>query len=697
MVLLAGSSEPSCIIQKIWRFTGKEQMMNIRVWNADLPPFPREGIFHLEPAHDCPLTGAMLAEAGRLVRLNQLEPPADMAELKKFQRVLRKKMWKKLGTVYDGKVPLNIKEYDKLQRDGYTITKLTYQSRPGVNVSALLYVPTGKGPFPAVVHMHGHYATGKLGERIQLLSQALAKAGYVCLAPDAFGVFERACDCHVREYHGGFPGGALLNIGESLMGEQVVDNMRAIDVLQSLDFVINEKIGATGGSGGGNQTMYLSALDERIAAAMPVVSVGSYESYVNGVNCICELLPDGLTFTDEASVLALIAPRPLNIGNALYDCNHTFAVGEMLKTFHQVEQVYWNLGIPDKIRYTVSDRVHGMSDRQRQAVIGWFDLHLKGIGNGNPVRCFEGAAEPEEALCVFASPEARPAEVSGTDVYCRTCGEKLHAGMLARENIDADIALKSLAKVLRLRKLPAVTPLKRYKDVGGIGRYALDLGDHLLPVLVKPGREGGKFKLLLSPKGKIDVSDEWIAKAAADGSTVVMSDLLGSGETSRSNNILAGFHQTLRQLLWIGRSLPGEWVLDIMALVRMLKHDFGAQEITVEAEREVGFTAVCAAALSREDFCVKAIDAPASLVFCRKSITTFHNDAFKNWTLPGCLYTPALSIPGFLKWGDVVLVKALAKNEIIFESPRCYDGTPFDETEKENFAYELELLRKKLI
>ena len=150
----------------------------------------------------------------------------------------------------------------------------------------------------------------------------MAKAGYVCLAPDAFGVFERACDCHVREYHGGFPGGALLNIGESLMGEQVVDNMRAIDVLQSLDFVIKEKIGATGGSGGGNQTMYLSALDERIAAAMPVVSVGSYESYVNGVNCICELLPDGLTFTDEASVLALIAPRPLNIRNALYDCNH---------------------------------------------------------------------------------------------------------------------------------------------------------------------------------------------------------------------------------------------------------------------------------------------------------------------------------------------------------------------------------------
>ncbi len=671
--------------------------MDIRVWNADLPPFPREGIFHLEPAHDCPLTKAMLCEAGRLVRLNQLEPPADMAELKKFQRDLRKKIWKKIGTVYDGSVPLDIRIYDKLQRDGYTIAKLTYQSRPGVHVSALLYAPEGDGPFPGVVHMHGHHSNGKLGDRHQQLSQTLAKSGYVCLAPDAFGVYERACDCHVTEYHGGFPGGALFNIGESLMGEQIVDNMRAVDVLRSLPYVIKERIGATGASGGGNQTMYLAAMDERIAAAMPVVSVGSYESYVNGVNCICELMPDGLTFTDEASVLALIAPRPLNIGNALYDCNHTFAVGEMLKTYHQVEQVYWNLGIPDKIRYTVADRVHGMSDRHRQAVAGWMDLHLKGIGSGNPVRCFEGVPEPDEVLQVFPAPEARPAEVCGTDVYCRTRGEKLHAQMLERKSIRGNAALKDLAKVLRLRQLPSDMPLKRYRDVDGIGRYALDLGDHMLPVLVKPGSAAGKFKLLLTPKGKTDISDARVTEAAADGSTVVLCDLLSSGETSRSNNILAGFHQSLRQLLWIGRSLPGEWVLDILALVKMLKKEFKAQDIVVEAEKETGFCAVCAAALSKDEFKVRAIDAPASLVFCRKSIITFKNDPFKNWTLPGCLYTPALSIPGFLKWGDVALIKALAKNDITFDSPRCYDGTALDEAEKQAFEKEVGLLREKLI
>ncbi|MBE6358181.1 MAG: hypothetical protein E7057_02910 [Lentisphaerae bacterium] len=671
--------------------------MKTRVWTADMPPFPREGIFHLEPAHDCPVTRMMVSEADRLRRINQLEAPETLAELRTFQKKLRRKMQEKTGCTYDGTLPVDIKVYGKLERDGYTVTKLTYQSRPGVHVPALLYVPEGEGPFPGVVHMHGHFATGKLGARIQQLSQTLAKAGYVCLAPDAFGVFERACDCHVPEYHGGFPGGALLNLGESLMGEQIVDNRRAIDVLQSLPYVIKERIGATGGSGGGNQTMYLAAMDERIAAAMPVVSVGSYESYVNGVNCICELLPDGLTFTDEAGVLALIAPRPLNIGNALYDCNHTFAVGEMLKTYHQVEKVYWNLGVPGNLRYTVSNRVHGMHDEQRQAVIGWFDLHLKGIGNGNPVPVYEGEPEPDEVMQVFASAAERPAEVCGTDAYCRTVGEKLHSELLARIQINRKKTLKELAGVLRLRKIPANMPLIHYKDADGVERYALDLEDHLLPILVKRGTAKGKFKLLLSPKGKIDVADSWVEKAASDGSTVVLCDLIGSGETARSNHLLAGFHQTLRQMLWIGRSLPGEWVRDIIALVKMLKKNFHAVDICVEAEKETGFAASCAAVLSRDDFAVTAIDAPGSMVFCRDSITTFKNDAFKYWTLPGALYSPVLSIPGFLKWGDVSLLKAIAGDKLNFVSPRAYDGTLFDSGKCNAFEKEVQMLAGKLV
>ena len=169
------------------------------------------------------------------------------------------------------------------------------------------------------------------------------------------------------------------------MGAQLVDNMRGMDLITSLPYVDKKRIGVTGASGGGNQTMWLAAMDTRVAAAMPVVSVGSFESYVTGVNCVCEQLPDGLTFTEESGVLALIAPRPLRIGNAHYDVNPTFGVEEMLKTFRQVEKLYRALGKADNIAYPVAPHVHGFRPAQREAMLGWFDWHLRGIGHGGTV------------------------------------------------------------------------------------------------------------------------------------------------------------------------------------------------------------------------------------------------------------------------------------------------------------------------
>ncbi|MBR2344641.1 MAG: acetylxylan esterase [Lentisphaeria bacterium] len=669
--------------------------MNIKVWNAELPPFPREGLCHLEPTHDCPVTMMLKAQGAKLSRINQLDVPDDPAAFRRFQKSLRKKIWAKLGTSYDGNVPLDVKYYGEIKYDGFTIRKLTYQSRPDIHVTALLYVPDGEGPFPGVVHMHGHFNVGKLGSRIQETSLTLVKNGYVVLAVDAFGVYERACKCHEEEYHGGFLGGSIFNIGESLIGEQVVDNMRGVDLLKSLPFVISNKIGATGASGGGNQTMWLAALDDRIAAAMPVVSVGSFESYVYGVNCVCELLPDGLTFTDEAGVLALTAPRPLNIGNALWDVNHTFSVAEMLKTYHLVEEAYWKLNAKENLRYTISNRVHGMMDEQREALLGWFDLHLKGIGHGNPRREPENELGSLSELSVFAKPEDRPAEVRPTDVHCRIVGDELHRKMIETPNFDPAVKQRELAKVLRMQALPAVSHLYRYNSQQGFERMALEVGDHLIPFLVKPGIVPGKYTLLLTTDGKNALTDEAISAAAQDGSAVVMPDLFGTGETSRSNHILGMFHQTFRQLLWLGRSIPGEWVFDILALVRMLKRSFGADKIMVNADKEAGCCALFAAALSKGDFALELTDIPGSYRFRSDSIISYSIDPFKDRTIKGCMYTTMLALPGFLKWGDISLVHALCKNEIKISNLRGYDGTLYTAGETADFYAESEMLKNK--
>lgn len=669
----------------------------IKVFDFDLPPYPREGIFHLDMSEFCQVNRFLRWQAGKLAQINQLDEMKTLAELKKFQKKLRAKIWEKTGVNYDGKLPLDVQEFGTLQKDGYTITKLIYQSRPGIYVTGLLYVPEGKGPFPAVLQMHGHNPEGKFGINPQNMSIALAKEGYVCFTVDAFGTYERAHKCYEKQGHGGFLGAGLFTIGESLMGAQIVDNMRGVDFLQSLPYVIKDKIGATGASGGGNQTMWVSAMDERITAAMPIVSVGSFASYVYGLNCICELLPDGLTFTEESGILALIAPRALRIGNAQYDCNHDFSVSEMLKTYHPVEKLYWNLGCPEKIAYSVADRVHGLSDRQRQAVLGHFAQFLKGEGNGNALPEPEGVdAFPEEELYLFPDTTKRPEKVRTIQAHCRIVGEELRKSMFAKKSINKKEAVAELAAILRLQKLPAESTLYSYAEMKGVKRYALEVGEHLIPFLVKEGTVKGKYRILTHPEGRTFLTDEAIEEAGKDGATLLMVDLYGTGETAQPNHTIGLHHQFYRQLLWIGRTLVGEWVYDLLALVRMLQKDFKAKDIEITGHLESGAAAIFANVFTDKISKVETVDSPASLLFDMGSVNFTGKSPFVKF-LPGLIYSLALAIPGFLKWGDISLAAALGNGDVSFKNPRTWDGTCCTAKEAKDAVKEIEKMHKKLV
>ena len=667
--------------------------MKTRVWTAEEAPFPREGLNPLLPSENCQIAMLMSREGARLARLSQLDVPKSIKELNILKRRLRKQIWEKLGTVYDRALPLEMEEHGVINMDGFSIRKITYQGRPDIHVTALLYVPDGHGPFPAVIHPHGHHLEGKMGDRQQNTSMALVRNGYVVLAPDAFGVYERAVEYRAKEYHGAFLGAALFNIGETLMGAQLVDNMRGVDLLCSLPFVRKDRIGATGASGGGNQTMWLAAMDDRIAAAMPVVSVGSFASYVTGVNCVCELLPDGLTLTEEAGVLAMIAPRPLRIGNAYYDVNPTFGVAEMLKTFEQVKKVYWMLGRADAIDCTIAAHVHGMFPRQIEAVLGWFDCHLKkdGQGRSRPIPPTEMLSFDE--LAMFPSADKRPKTVRTIADHCIYMGKLLRERMLAEPCFELKQKQEELKKNLRLRTLPHESVFKRYSDMDGIQRYALEVGgDHLIPILAMPGND--KCLLMLHPSGKEFVDDAAVSEAYQKGYTVVSVDLFGTGETCQPNEIMGRHHQLFRQLLWIGRSLPGEWLFDILAMVRAIRRHLHCDDITVRGELETGTCAILAAALSSQRFNVEAVNAPASMLFCRESIATFAPTVPEDFAM-----TPALSLPGFLSWGDVSLASAMAiktGHDVHFTQPCAYDSTPYSAAQQHALSQEIADLRKKL-
>ncbi|MDZ7637859.1 MAG: hypothetical protein U5J83_06355 [Bryobacterales bacterium] len=108
------------------------------------------------------------------------------------QRLVREAFVKGIGGLPTEKTPLNAKVTGKVDRDGYVIEKVIFESLPGFRVTANLYLPkTGKAPFPAMLGTAGHAATGKGGETYQSVWQTLARRGVAVFAFDPPGQGER--------------------------------------------------------------------------------------------------------------------------------------------------------------------------------------------------------------------------------------------------------------------------------------------------------------------------------------------------------------------------------------------------------------------------------------------------------------------------------------------------------------------------
>ena len=375
----------------------------------------------------------------------------------------------KAGIVINPDLPLQMEETGSVKLNGYTVKNIVFQSLPGVFATANLVIPDGKGPFPAVIVMHGHWEEARLCVPVQSVAHALALHGYVALTIDAFGAGERSMVHGVYDYHGANLGASLMNVGKTLLGIQVSENIRAVDLLCSLPVVDPEHIGATGASGGGNQTMWLSAMDERIKAAVPVVSVGTFESYIMESNCVCELLPDGLTLSEESGILSLVAPRAIMMCNHSREINPTFFPSEMLRSVNNARPAFEMLGVKDNIGFRIFDLEHDYAKEDREAMLGWFDLHLKGIGNGDAVREGQYKTLPYEQIMAYPTGKRDP-KVNTMEEFLRQSGGELRKSYLGTKSFDLNQKKNELRSILRLHENPVLTDVQQYTSrEGGTG------------------------------------------------------------------------------------------------------------------------------------------------------------------------------------------------------------------------------------
>jgi len=210
---------------------------------------------------------------------------------------------------------------DVIETDkGYRIRKLKYEALPGLWVPALLYEPAkAQGKIPGILNVNGHTSTGKAEEYEQIRCINLAKRGMLALHPEFLGYGELS---NADFRHNRMAYLDLCGINGVVVFYLVAK--RAIDVLEMCPQTDPARIGMTGLSGGGWQTIMLSSLDTRIAAAAPnagYIGLACRAEYPADRGDLEQNPSDLLTIADYSHLTALLAPRPaLLIYNDHDDC-----------------------------------------------------------------------------------------------------------------------------------------------------------------------------------------------------------------------------------------------------------------------------------------------------------------------------------------------------------------------------------------
>jgi len=614
--------------------------------------------------------------------------PDDLSEWETYRSNLKNEIIRKAGIKIDHKLPLQIRETKTIQMEGYTIKNIAFQTRPGVYATANLYIPDGQGPFPAVVNMLGHWRKGKIDQNgPQPVGHSLAVNEYVCLTIDPWGSGERTTIHGIFEDHGDGNnlGSSLMNIGEPLIGIEISDNIRAVDLLCSLPYVDSARIGATGASGGGNQTMWLASMDERIKAAMPVVSVGTFEFYIMGTPCICEVLTDALTFTEEAGVLALVAPRAIKMCNHNKDSNPAFFPSEMMRSFNNARPVFKLYGKEDNIEYQVFDLPHGYMKEDREALLGWFDRHLKGIGTGEPKLEMPFKTLPDEDLMVF--PTGQKADnIVGTIEYCKMRGAELRAELLNSKSVDVKGKRKELSEILKISDKSVLKKVQEYSVVDGWYRFSLETSDNkLIPVLIHPSKgKGSEFVIVSNPDGKDSIPGELIDEYLKSVSVIAVADLSGTGEASstspRYNYANGKLRFISRSELWFGITHIGEWVKELYVVASFVRSEYNPGRLSMDGNKESGLAGLFYSALGGDVNNVVLRNAPVSYLIDNAGSIDF--------------FSSGIFLPGFLKWGDISLVAAIGCKNVSFINPLTISGQIVNDGKLVETQNEFEKLRK---
>jgi dienelactone hydrolase len=260
---------------------------------------------------------------------------------------------------------------------GYRLRKYRYEIVPGFYSSAVLYEPKSiDGRVPAILNVIGHEPAGNAAEYEQKRCINFAKRGMLALSLSWFGFGE------LSQTDNGHDNTARLDlIGTSSVGLFYLTMKRGVDFLASYPHANPKRLGMTGLSGGGWQTVMLSALDERVATAVEVAGIGAQESNLirpGDTNEVEESPTDFTVGQDYPLLIAMRAPRPtLLIHNAEDDCCFR---ADFVKPYiyEQIKPVFQLYGVEERLAWHENrdPGTHNYQRDNREQAYAFFDKYF---------------------------------------------------------------------------------------------------------------------------------------------------------------------------------------------------------------------------------------------------------------------------------------------------------------------------------
>lgn len=476
--------------------------------------------------------------------------------------------------------PANPVIHGKVERDGFTVERVFFESYPGHFVTGSLFRPVGRtGKMPGVLCPYGHWANGRFyrnsmkdvrqqiaagAERFEASGQCPLQARCVQLARMGCVVFHydmiSTADSQqlpgighhppprphmdTRENWGFYSTQAELRL-QSIIGLQTYNSLRALDFVSNLPDVDAERIGVTGASGGGTQTFILCAIDDRPAVAVPAVMVST--AMQGGCTCEnCSLLRIG---TGNVEFAALFAPKPQCLIGA-----DDWTVEIATKGGPELQQLYSLLGAKNHIKISPHNQFgHNYNYVSREVMYQWMNRHL-GLNQESPV--IEEDFKPLSITELTVWDDRHPKPPSGED-YERSLVRYMTEEAEQQLEKLAPTDTKSLPefrnvvggawKVLIGRSLPELRDVE-FKQIGETaakeGGYRLTKGivrnkahGEEVPVIVLESANGGsRTAVWLSKEGKAGLFDAsgkpspGVQSLLDAGLRVVGIDLMEQGE-----------------------------------------------------------------------------------------------------------------------------------------------------------------------